>query len=188
MAKVIDDAITTMIANLKEKSGKSLGEWLAIASSTGKSKHGEILAILKGEHGLTHGYANLVARRFLQAETNEPTSADGLVTALFAGSKAGLKPLYDAVIAAANSFGKDVEIDPKKTYVSLRRKKQFALVVPSTAKRLDLGLNLKGVEPSGRLEASGGFNAMCSHRVRLESIKDFDSEVKGWLKQAYEAS
>ncbi len=188
MAKVIDDAVASMIANLKEKTGKGLDDWLKVAAATGKTKHGEVLAILKGEHGLTHGYANLVARRFLQAENDEPTSGEGLVAALFAGPKAGLKPLYDAVIAAAKGFGDDVEIDPKKTYVSLRRTKQFALVLPSTAKRLDLGLNLKGVAPAGRLEASGSFNAMCSHRVRLESAEDFDAEVRGWLKRAYEAS
>jgi predicted transport protein len=188
MAKVIDDAITSMIANLKERTGKSLDDWLEIAASTGKSKHGEILAVLKKEHGLTHGYANLVARRFLQAENDEPTSGEGLVGALFAGAKGGLRPLYDAVIAVAESFGPDVEVDPKKTYVSLRRKKQFALVVPSTAKRLDLGLNLKGVEPAGRLEASGSFNAMCTHRVRLESKADFDVKVIAWMKRAYETA
>jgi uncharacterized protein DUF5655/uncharacterized protein DUF4287 len=188
MAKVIDDAVATMIANLKEKTGKSLDEWLKIAASTGKSKHGEILAILKGEHGLTHGYANLVARRFLQAENDEPTSGDALVAALFAGPKAVLRPLYERVIVSAQRLGDDVEVDPKKSYVSLRRKKQFALVQPSTAKRLDLGLNLKGVEPQGRLEVAGSFNAMCSHRVRLESPEGFDAEIEGWLKKAYDAS
>jgi uncharacterized protein DUF5655/uncharacterized protein DUF4287 len=188
MAKVIDVAIASMIANLKEKTGKGLDDWLEIAVATGKTKHGEILAILKNEHGLTHGYANLVARRFLQAENDEPTTGDGLVSSLFAGPKASLRPLYDAVIAAARGLGPDVEIDPKKSYVSLRRKKQFALLVPSTAKRLDLGLNLKGVEPAGRLEASGSFNAMCSHRIRLESAADFDAEIQGWLERAYEAS
>ncbi len=188
MAKVIDDAVNSMIANLKEKTGKSLDDWLKIAASTGKAKHGEVLAVLKQEHGLSHGYANLVAQRFLQAANNEPVSGEGLVSALFAGPKAALKPLYDSVIEAVKGFGDDVEIDPKKSYVSLRRNKQFALVVPSTAKRLDLGLNLKGVEPAGRLEASGSFNAMCSHRVRLESKSDFDADVKKWLKRAYESS
>jgi hypothetical protein len=188
MAKVIDDAINSMIENLKAKTGKSLDDWLKIAASTGKTKHGEVLGALKKEHGLTHGYANLVSRRFLQAENDEPTSPEGMVTALFAGAKAGLKPLFDAVIAIAESFGPDVLVDPKKTYVSLRRKKQFALVMPSTAKRLDLGLNLKGALPTGRLEASGSFNAMCTHRVRLESNADFDAEIIAWLKLAYQSA
>lgn len=188
MAKVIDDAIATMIANLHGKTGKTLDEWIAIATGTGRSKHGEIVGVLKSEHGLTHGYANLVAHRALGASSGAPTGDEDLVSSQYSGAKAGLKPLYDAVIAAAGSFGPDVEVDPKKAYVSLRRTKQFALVQPSTAKRLDLGLNLKGVAPEGRLEASGSFNAMCSHRVRLESIADFDQDVRAWLRRAYDAS
>ena len=74
---------------------------------------------------------------------------------------------------------------PKKTYVSLRRKKQFALIQPSTKTRVDLGINLKGKNPGGRLEASGSFNAMVSHRVRLESPGDVNAEVVGWLKEAF---
>ena len=84
------------------------------------------------------------------------------------------------------AFGKDVDLSPKKAYVSLRRSKQFGLIQPSTATRLDVGLNLKGVAPKGRLEASGSFNSMCTHRVRLESVKDVDAELVAWLKQAYE--
>ena len=93
--------------------------------------------------------------------------------------------LYDALIAAAAKLGRDVEVSPKKAYVSLRRSVQFAIVQPSTATRVDLGLNLKGEPAAGRLEASGSFNAMVSHRVRLESKKDVDAELKAWLKQAY---
>ena len=178
----------TMIANLPEKTGKTLETWVAIARSTGRTKHGEIVAALKGDHGLGHGYANLVAHRSLETGNEGPAGADDLVATQYAGAKAGLKPLYDAIVAAAQSFGPDVEVDPKKAYVSLRRKKQFALVQPSTAKRLDLGLNLKGVAPEGRLEASGSFNAMCSHRVRLETFADLDEVVKRWLRRAYDAS
>jgi hypothetical protein len=58
----------------------------------------------------------------------------------------------------------------------------------STRGRLDVGLNLKGTPPSGRLEASGSFNAMCSHRVRVEKPADVDAELVGWLKKAYESA
>ena len=108
-----------------------------------------------------------------------------LVAAQYAGPKAGLKPIYDAVIEAARSLGKDVEIAPKKTYVSLRRNKQFAIVQPSTRTRVDLGINLKGEPAAGRLEAAGSFNAMVSHRVRLEKPADVDKEVLAWLEKAW---
>ena len=87
-----------------------------------------------------------------------------------------------------SGFGKDVEISPKKTYVSYRRNKQFALIQPSTRERVDVGINLKGEPPGKRLEASGSFNAMVSHRVRLSSPKDVNAELKKWLKKAYDAA
>ena len=85
-------------------------------------------------------------------------------------------------------FGDGLEFAPKKACVSLRREKQFALVQPSTRTRVDLGISLRGKEPEGRLEASGSFNAMVSHRVRLESPADVDAEVKAWLEEAFEAA
>lgn len=132
-----------------------------------------------------HGYANLVAMTALKGDAPAPAGED-LVAAQYAGKKAGLRPAYDRLAAAVAKFGADVELSPKKTYVSLRRSKQFALVQPSTAERLDVGINLKGVPAKGRLEASGSFNAMVSHRVRVAGEKDIDAELVGWLRAAYD--
>ena len=86
-----------------------------------------------------------------------------------------------------SSFGSDVDLAPKKGYVSVRRKKQFAILQPASA-RLDVGIQLKGVVPNDRLEASGSFNAMLSHRVRVTTLNQVDEQLIGWLKQAYEAA
>jgi len=123
----------------------------------------------------------------LRPAAGAPTE-DDLVEAQYAGKKAGLRPVYDAVIAAVKKLGGDVEIAPKKAYVSLRRSKQFCIVQPSTPTRLDVGLNLKGKPTTARLEASGSFNAMVSHRVRLEKKQHVDAELKQWLKEAYEGA
>jgi hypothetical protein len=106
---------------------------------------------------------------------------DDLVTNQYKGKEA-LKPLHDAIVDYVKSFGVELEIAPKKTSVSLRRKKQFALIQPSTKTRIDLGINLKGVEPQGRLEAMTG---MCTHKIKLSDLSDFDGEVKDWLKEAF---
>ena len=132
-----------------------------------------------------HGYANLVAQRVLAGDAPEP-GGDDLVEAQYAGKKAALRPLYDRLALAVGKFGSDVGLSPKKTYVSLRRSRQFALIQPSTADRLDVGINLKGTAPTGRLEASGSFNAMVSHRVRVTSASDIDAELLGWLRAAYD--
>jgi predicted transport protein len=106
----------------------------------------------------------------------------------YAGTKAALRPIYEKLLGAIKAFGKDIEVSPKKAYVSLRRGKQFAIIQPSTATRLDVGINLKGTEPTERLELSGSFNAMVTHRVRVTALGDVDKELLAWLKKAYEAS
>ncbi len=189
MATSPEAAMATMVASLREKTGKTLEQWVALVGTSGKVKHGEIVAWLKSEHGVTHGYANLIAHSALESDAGS-VAAGGtdLVEAQYAGAKAGLRPIYDRLIARIEAFGPDVDVSPKKAYVSVRRSKQFAILQPSTASRLDVGLNLKGVPAQGRLEPSGSFNAMVSHRVRVEREGDVDTELVAWLKQAYDAS
>lgn len=185
MASKLDAAQESMVRNLEEKTGKSLEEWLKVARASGLEKHGQMVKHLKSEHGLTHGYANLVA---LYARGYGEDSGEELVTAQYAGPKSDLRPIYDALEKVVRGLGDDVEVAPKKTCVSFRRSKQFALAQPSTRTRVDLGINLEGVEPRGRLEAAGSFNSMVSHRVRLESPAQVDGELAAWLRQAYESA
>ena len=187
MAQSPEAALHSMIDNLATKTGKSLSEWVGVVRKSGLSKHGEIVAKLKKDHGIGHGYANLIAH---QAKGSDAVSvAKGgvdLVAEQYAGPKAALRPIYDLLVKKIEAFGADVGLAPKKAYVSLRRSKQFGLIQPSTATRVDVGMNLKGVAPRGRLEPSGSFNSMCSHRVRLESVNQVDAELLGWLRQAYD--
>ena len=99
-----------------------------------------------------------------------------------------MRPLYDELVKQVKAFGNDVEISPKKTYVSLRRKKQFALIQPSTKTRIDVGLNLKNIAPEGNLQAAGSWNSMCTHRIQLAKQEDITNDVISWLKQAYETA
>jgi hypothetical protein len=180
----VKDAIETMARNIEEKTGKSVGAWTALARRSGFEKHGQIVRWLKSQHKVGHGYANYIALQAIKS-VGGGTAEDEIAT-LFAGSKSELKPIYDKLIATVTKFGPEVEIALKKAYVSLRRNKQFALLQPSTPTRLDIGLILKGVKPTERLEVSGSFNAMFTHRVRITGETDIDSEVKRWLKQAYD--
>jgi hypothetical protein len=182
-----DAATANMIKNLEAKTGRAMNEWIALVRGAGLTKHGEQVAWLKSKHDLGHGYANLVVH-LAKAETAAPVSTDAAIDAWFEGDKAAVRPIYDAVMAAVRELGGDLELAPKKTYMSVRRSKQFACVHPSTKTRVDLGLQLKGVPPTGRLEVAGSWNAMVSHRVRLESVAQFDAEVRRWLKAAYDAA
>jgi len=190
-----DAAMVSMAENLKAKTGKSLEEWVAILKRKNFEKHGEMVAFLKKDHGMGHGYANLVAhtsRGGIAISAGAPVTASGSrgnpADEIYTGPKTALRPIHDSLMAAIQKFGNDVEVAPKKGYVSLRRSKQFALIQPSTKDRVDVGIQLKGAAPKGRLEASGSFSGMVSHRVRVTSVQDVDKELIGWIKMAYDAS
>ena len=146
------------------------------------------MKILKGEHGVTHGYANTIAILFRDQAAGGSPAEEDLVSAQYKGPKAGLKSVYEALLTDVSKLGSDVEIAPKKSYVSFRRKKQFAIVQPTTTTRIDLGLNLKGVDATERLEGGKVFSGMCTHKVKLSSVNDIDKDVINWLKQAYDQS
>lgn len=172
---------------LKAKTGKGLAEWVAVARKAPVSGHMAVVTWLKEKHGLGHGHANSVVHA-LNASSASTMDAGDLAAAMFAGPKGAMKPVHEAVLSALKALGSDIELAPKKGYVSFRRSKQFALGQPSTKDRYDLGLVLKGVAPSTRLEAAGSWNAMMTHRVRLTSAKDVDADVKKWLRLAYGAA
>ena len=185
MSDKVQQAWDTMAKNLEQKTGKSIDQWVKIARSAGGSKHNELVKYLKFKHGLTHGYANMVALRTLGSAMEPESEGEDLVAAQYGGEKAALRPIYDAVVAAVSRFGRDVEVSAKKGYVSLRRDKQFAIIQPSTKTRVDIGLNLGVTKPLGRLEASGSFNSMVSHRVRIGNEREVDQELIRWLNMAY---
>ncbi len=188
MAKSVAEIKAGMIAGLKEKTGKTLAEWHKLLHAQGLAKHKEMVTELKTKYSLTHGFANMIALQALQTDSHTTSDTDSLVDAQYTGAKAGLRPIYDSILVAASRFGKDLEITPKKAYVSLRRAKQFALVQPTTATRIDIGLILKNTKATARLEASGSFNAMMTHRVRITTAAEVDAQLVEWLRAAYAAA
>ena len=177
----MDKALQTMIDNMPEKTGKSLSEWKKVLKTKSFSKHSEGVNFLKKEHNVTHGFANTIVA--LSKEENE--SPTDLVKNQYEG-KENLIPIYKSLLAVVKEFGKDVTITPKKTSVSIIRKKQFALIKPATKTRIDLGLKLKDKPTTDRLENSGPFGTMCTHRIKLSETNQVDNELKKWLKEAYE--
>ncbi len=178
-----EEMAATMLKNLPDKTGKSLAEWHKILKKSSLGKHGQLVSFLKKDHGVTHGFANLIVIKF--RKSGPRTEAD-LIAQQYSAGKANLRPTYDTLVHAVMQFGKDVDLAPKKAYVSLRRRKQFGLIQPSTRTRVDVGLNLPGAKATKRLEKSGSFNAMVSHRVRLSEVQDVDDQLIEWLKMAYQ--
>ena len=181
----VDAALQSQIRNIETTYGKPLDHWFAVIDASGLTKHNEVVAMLKSEHGLAHGAAHrvsLLARQRTDAGAAAPADP---ADALYAGAKAGLRPLHEALLDEIRALGA-FDIAPKKGYLSLRRRKQFAMVQPSTSSRIDLGLILPATTPAaGRLESAAKFNPLFTHRVRVTVATDVDDELRGWLATAY---
>jgi len=181
----LDKAYATQIANIEKNTGKKLKEWAAILTKSGFTKHGELVSFLKTKHGFTHGNANMLVHHAKQSHAGAAENETDWIAEQYKG-KETLKLWYDKIMAEINKFGKDVELAPKKAYTSLRRKKQFAIIQPSTKDRLDVGLNIKGVAPSGMVEDGSKWNAMCTHRIKVMEEKAINKDLINWIKKAYE--
>ncbi|MDG2012250.1 MAG: DUF5655 domain-containing protein [Pirellulaceae bacterium] len=187
MAKSPEEMAAAMKRNIEEKTGKTLPHWLKIIQPEKLEKHGQIVKFLKSEHAVTHGFASMIAHEFL-AGNKSAGAPESPLDHQYRNAKSGLRPIYDALVKSIETLGDDIQFAPKKTYVSVRRNKQFAIIQPSTKDRVDVGINLKGKKSTKRLEDSGSFNAMVSHRVRITEAKQVNAQLLGWLKSAYEAS
>jgi hypothetical protein len=187
----LDKAVATQLANIEKRTGKSLKELAAIVKKSGLEKHGEIRDMLKRDLGMGHGDANTLVHHVLQSDGASAAKAQGMsdadvLDALYAGPKAALRPIHDKLMAAIGKFGA-FEVAPKKTYVSLRRSKQFAMIGPATKTQVEVGLNMKGVPATARLvELPAG--GMCQYKVRLANAAEVDAELLGWIRKAFEAS
>ena len=175
-----------VIANLPARTGRTADEWVAFTRAHGPTAHRERVAWLKGEHGLGHVAAWLIAEYAGRSDDYVEPSPDALVAAQYAGAKAGLRPIYARLLTAVRALGEDVQIEPRKTYVAFSCGTQFALAQPTTRDRVDLGLRLRHVEPAGRLQTAGSFGSgSITHRIALTSADEVDDELVRWLQLAY---
>ena len=186
-----DQARETQLKNIQAKTGKSLDEVRSLIKKSGLTKHGEIRAMLIERLKLGYGDANSLVHYALRSDGQSAAQAGGLsiqdvLEGIYAGPKAAVRPIHEKVMQAIEKLG-EYEIAPKKGYISLRRKKQFAMLAPASKGRFEVGLNMKGVDPTDRLTAlpPGG---MCQYKVFLTSADEVDKELLGWIKTAYDGS
>jgi hypothetical protein len=185
----LDKAVQTQINNIQKKTGMSLDELSAIVKKSGLSKHGEIRDMLKEKLGLGHGDANAVVHAVFESDGTraaEGKSEDAVLDEIYSGAKAGFRPIHEKLMKEIQKFG-EFEIVPKKGYVSLRRKKQFAMIGPKTNTRFEVGINAKEFKKNARLlEQPKG--SMCNYIVNVSDAKEVDAELIAWIKSAFEGA
>ena len=177
----LDDALQTQIRNIEQSTGRSMAEWTELVKASGKTKHGEVLAWLKSEHGMSHGNANRVALTALRGPA--APEGDALSTPSMPARRRPSGPSTIRSSRSPRGSATTSSSRPSRPTWRCADRSSSATVGPASGGRLEIGLNLKGVEPNGRLEASTG---MCTHRVRLSGPQELDDEVRGWLREAYE--
>ena len=184
----------SVIAGMKEKTGRSLDEWVRHVKKNGPSAERARAAWLKKEHGLGTNYASWIAAKSAGAsnafeDANEYLEqAQDYVDKMYAGPKAHLRAIYDEILTYAKTLGKDVGVSPCSTMVPIYRKHVIAQIKPTTQTRIDLGLALRGTKTPKRLVDTGGFakKDRITHRIEIASIEEFDDEAKRWMRVAYE--
>ena len=185
----LDKAFQTQLDNIQKKTGKSLVELAAVAQKSGLTKHGELRDMFKEKFGLGHGDANALVHAILKsdgASAAEGKNTDAVIDEIYTGATAAQRPIHEALMKQINKFG-EFEIAPKKGYVSLRRKKQFAMIGPKTNTRFEVGINAKDLKKNARLvEQPAG--SMCNYIVALTDAKEVDAELIAWIKSAYEGA
>lgn len=181
----VEQAKRNQLKNIEGRTGKSIAELGDVIRTSGLTKHGEIVAMLKERFGIGHGDANAVAHH-VKDSASEASGPGDVLADLYTGPKAHLRPIHERLTEAIAAMGEH-EVAPKKGYVSLRRKKQFAMIGPATNSQVEVGLNMKGVAGTDRLkeQPAGG---MCHYKLRLSSVDEVDDELVGWVRQAFDSA
>jgi predicted transport protein len=174
--------------NLPKKTGRTFEEWVGLAKKSGPKDRKKLVEWLESEHHLGRVTAGFLAAEAVGQSILDTYADEGaLLEGMYSGEKAALRPLYDRLAEAARKIAPDVELTVCKTYVGIRRGRQFAMIKPTTKTRVDLGLALPEIEAGGRLVKAGSIgNDRMTHRLEITEAKDIDGEVKRWLKAAYD--
>jgi hypothetical protein len=179
--------LTRMVETIEPRTGRSWHDWVAVARAAGIDKHKALTVHLKTEHGLNHNEAQWLAWEITDPGRRESYSKPkDLVSELYSGKKAGLRPLYDALYATGMGVGEDIRPNVCKTYTSLATKRQFAMINPRTQKAVDVDLSLPDSVTSDRLVAQKNSNPNFSQKVRVSDPAEVDEELVRLLTLAAE--
>lgn len=182
----VDQALETQLGNIETKIGKPRDALYAEILAQGLVKHGEMVTWAKSQLGLGHGDANTLVHMARKSAETAPAASSDPLDEIYSGTKAHQRPIHDALMAEFEGFG-DFEIAPKKGYLSLRRKKQFAMLGPKTKDRFELGINLKddAEHPLMKAVKPGG---MCHYIIALHSVAEIDEGVIEIARRAFDAA
>jgi predicted transport protein len=139
-AKTSGEIEKEFIDNLKASTKKDLDGWLAEIKKLGITKRNDIVNALKNDYEFGHMNASLLAGIYLNGGKPVYGSTDDLLENQFAKAD-GMRELYQSVIDLVKKSFPGVTVLPKKTYVSILEKREFA-AINIKPKELRVGFDL----------------------------------------------
>ena len=175
-----------MASLLEKRTGQKVEEWRQRIARHRFPDEPALRRWLTDQGVTDYGQTLLVWERF-GYPSHMTAGFDDLIGRQYA-DRPQLKPVLDAILSALPDVGPDIILQARKTYLSLVSKRRtFAVIQPTTKRRIDLGLRLADVKANGRLEPARRVgNGSMTVKLSLASPSDLDAEALRWLKGAFE--
>jgi hypothetical protein len=187
MPQTPDDMLSAVTESLAARTGRSLEQWLVLVRASGADPldQAAVRGWLRREHGVPQNSQWAIADAAAQeAGWVRPTVSE-YIDQQYAGAKAALRPIYDALATVIGEFGDDVTVEGRGSYTPFVRGRQFAAIAAATRDRVDLGLRFTAPPEAARLQPGGG-PGQATHKVSLRDVHEVDAEVVRLLRAAYE--
>jgi len=180
------DMMSSVTDSMKERTGKTLDEWVAAVQSTGIDPLDQkaVRNWLK-EQGVLQNSQWTIADAAARAAGWERPSVEGYIDSQYQGEKAPLRAIFDALREIIEGLGGDVSVEGRRGYTPFVRKRQFAAIQASTKTRVDLGLRFKQA-PDSDLLSTSSLPGQSTHKLGLTSVGQITDEVRELIRLAYE--
>ena len=187
MPRTPDGMLSAVSQSLAARTGRSLPEWLALVQASGLDPldQNAVRRWLRSEYGVPQNSQWAIADAAARSAGWVPPTVPEYLDRQYAGAKAALRPIYDALAAAIGRLGDDVTVEGRGSYIPFVRGRQFAAIAAAARDRVDLGLRFTNPPQTARLEPASG-PGQATHKLSLRAVADVDEEVRRLLRVAYE--
>ncbi len=178
--------MSAVSASMRERTGRSLEEWVEAVGSSGVDPLDQLAVRkwLKAEHGIAQNSQWTIADAAARAAGWVRPSVEEYIDGQYAGAKAALRPIFDRLRAIIEGLGDDIGVEGRSTYTPFVRKRQFAAVAAATRSRVDVGLRYRD-PPKSKLLSPAKAPGQATHKLSLTSVDDVTGEVERLLESAY---
>ena len=184
--------MAAVTGSLEQRTGRGLDAWVRLVAESGVDPldpldQRAVRAWLKDAHAVPQNSQWAIADAAAQSAGWQRPDVDAYTDALYAGSKAHLRPIHDAIMTLAEGLGDDARSEGRGTYIPVVRVTQFVAVAPGPRDTVRVGFRFRASPPDDeRLAPAKGF-AQATHWLHLAADADDDDvrSLEPLLEAAY---